>query len=292
MENGKNIDFVIAYVDNTDKVWQKNYVEYCQSHNKRIKIADLHSARYEDIGLINYQLKLVEKNLPFVNRIYLLLSNKEQAPKNLSDKVQVVLHEDFIPLRYLPTFNSTTIEMFLWNIPNLGEYFIYANDDMIPTKPMCESDFFENDKVKINFKDNALKFTNRNEFPYQCWNSLKNVSLALDVPFKDTCEIMRPFHSFTPMIKSHCIECYNALKSKILPNIGAFRSIYQHNQYIYPLWEHLKYGTLPTTIDFDYTEMEIEKGIDFDHQIVCINIIRDESKIKAIKEGLQRLCEL
>lgn len=291
METEKKIDFVVPYIDNKDKVWQKNYIEYCQRTNKRIKIADLHSVRYEDIGLINYQLKLIEKNLPFINRIYLLLSNKEQAPKNLSDKVSIVLHEDFIPYKYLPTFNSTTIEMFLWNIPNLSEFFIYANDDMLPTKPMTMEQFFQNGKIRINFKSDPLKFNNRNEFPYQCWNSLKNVCLALNLTFQNTCEILRPLHSFTPMIKSHCREIFKLLEPKIRHGISGFRSIYNHNQYIYPLFENFKYGTEKTDIDFLYSEYETDKSVDFNHQIVCINLIKDPNKIEIIKKELEKLCE-
>ena len=141
-------DIVVAYVDNTDKVWLKTYIEYCERTNNRIKIGNLHSSRYEDIGLINYQLKLIEKNMPWIKNIFLLVSNKEQIPQGISDKVKPILHEQFIPLKFLPTFNSTTIEMFLWNIPNLSEHFIYANDDMLPTKPMLETDFFENGNSK------------------------------------------------------------------------------------------------------------------------------------------------
>lgn len=288
--NGNTIDLVIPYVDNTDKVWQKNYIEYCQTHNKRIKIADLHSQRYEDIGLINYQLRLAHKNLPFINKIYLLLSNIEQAPKDLPDYVSIVLHKDFIPYRYLPTFNSTTIEMFLWNIPNLSEFFIYANDDMIPCKPMKESDFFVKGKIRINFKNDPLNFTNRNEFPYQCWNSMKNVMLALNMKFDDKEPILRPYHSFTPMNKSHCREIFKLMENKILPNIGAFRSVYQHNQYIFPLFEHYKYGTENTDIDFLYSEIVRDKPIDLNHQIVCLNIIYERHE--EVKRELEKLCEL
>lgn len=288
--NGTLIDLVIPYVDNTDKVWQKNYIEYCQTHNQRLKIADMRSQRYEDIGLINYQLRLAEKNLPFINRIYLLLSNIEQAPKNLPDKVSIVLHKDFIPKKYLPTFNSTTIEMFLWNIPNLSDFFIYANDDMLPCKPMKKGDFFNNGKIKIKFKDDPLNFTNRNEFPYQCWNSLKNVLLALELPFNDTCEIMRPIHSFTPMNKSHCREIFKLIEPKITRNISAFRTIYQHNQYIYPLFEHFKYGTEDSDIDFLYSEIAFDKEIDLNHQIVCLNIIYERQE--EVKKDLEKLCEL
>ena len=122
------IDYVIAYVDNTDNVWKQTYFDYCVKTNQRIKIVDMKTIRYEDnICLLPYQIKLVRKNMPFINNIYLLLSNIEQKPKDLPNDIKVVLHKDFIPNKYLPTFNSCTIEMFLWNIPNLSEKFIYAN---------------------------------------------------------------------------------------------------------------------------------------------------------------------
>ena len=155
-----NIDLVIAYVDNQDPVWRKQFIDFCRQRNMNQKICELAGDRYQDIGLINYQLKLVEKNMPWINKIYLLLSNIEQAPKNLSDKVQIVLHKDFIFNEYLPTFNSTTIEMFLWNIKDLSEYFIYANDDMLPTKELSEKDFFEIGMIKINFKSDYLRNEN------------------------------------------------------------------------------------------------------------------------------------
>ena len=143
------IDFVIAYVDNTDIVWRKKYIDYCTKNRLQEKIVELSGNRYGGINFINWQIKLVNKNMPWVNKIYLLLSNIEQKPKDLPNNVEIVLHEDFIPYAFLPTFNSTTIEMFLWNIKGLSEHFIYANDDMLPIKPLKPSDFFEEDKIKI-----------------------------------------------------------------------------------------------------------------------------------------------
>ena len=91
----KKIDLVIPYVNNQDKVWQKTYLDYFQRVNPKL-IASLHGQRYEDIGLINYQLKLVEKNMPWVNTIYLLLSNKEQCPKYIPNNCKIVYHYQLI----------------------------------------------------------------------------------------------------------------------------------------------------------------------------------------------------
>ena len=54
-----------------------------------------------------------------------------------------MLHERIIPNELLPTFNSTTIEMYLHRIPDLAEQFIYSNDDMFPIRPLQISDFFK-----------------------------------------------------------------------------------------------------------------------------------------------------
>ena len=287
MENTTHIDFVIAYVNNNDIVWRKNYINYCKSHNLNNKIVDLMGARYGGIDFINYQLKLVQKNMPWINKIYLLLSNVEQKPKNLPSNCVVVYHNQFIPQQFLPTFNSTTIEMFLWNIPNLSEYFIYANDDMLPTGKLEPSDFFENGKVKLAWKNQEFYFSST-MFAYQCRNNVMALSKRLNLGLNDM-EIIKPVHSFTPMILSHCKESYNLLKDLIVPHIRAFRTEYQYNQYIYPLYEHFKYGSLESTIDFYYTELDNE--FDFNHQIICVNGEREQKYIDKFLKDIKVLCE-
>ncbi len=47
------------------------------------------------------------------------------------NKLIIITHKDIIPEIYLPTFNSLCIELYLYNIPNLSNNFIYFNDDMI-----------------------------------------------------------------------------------------------------------------------------------------------------------------
>ena len=82
--------------------------------------------------------------MPFIRTVHLVVSNVEQVPKWLDQrKVNVVLHKGIIPEILLPTFNSTTIEMFLCRIPGLSEHFIYSNDDMFAINPMTVDDFFK-----------------------------------------------------------------------------------------------------------------------------------------------------
>lgn len=283
----EKVDFLIAYVDNNDSVWQKTYFDYCVKTNQRIKIVDMKTIRYEDnLCLLSYQIKLVRKNMPFINNIYLLLSNIEQKPKDLPSDIKVVLHKDFIPSKYLPTFNSCTIEMFLWNIPNLSEKFIYANDDMLPIKPLKETDFFDKGKVKLEFLERNIRETNT-MYRYQCLNSYNQVLEKLKEKYNGK-DFISPIHSFTPMLKSHCVETYELLKKEIDYNISNFRTYYNFNQYIFPLYEHFKYGSLPSTIDFLYTQLK--EDIDMNHDIICFNII-PKDKVNTLKVELDKLCE-
>jgi hypothetical protein len=59
----------------------------------------------------------VEKYAPWVNRVFFITCG--QCPPWLNrnhPKLRLVDHKDFIPLEYLPTFNSMTIELNLHRI--------------------------------------------------------------------------------------------------------------------------------------------------------------------------------
>lgn len=289
MKTQQPIDLVIAYVNNQDKVWRDTYIDYCKKHNLNQKIVDLLGSRFGGIDFLDYHLKLANKNMSWINAIYLLLSNKEQVDESkLPSNVKVVYHKQFIPPQFLPTFNSTTIEMFLWNIPHLSEHFVYANDDMLPTGKIKPSDFFdfESNKIKIEWRyDTFNEFGN--VYSYQCRNNCVSLLRAFGKKFDGT--MIRPLHSYTPMIKSHCADSFNLIKKDILPHIRVFRTEYQYNQYIYPIYEYLKYGTLESPIDFLYTELD--KDFDLNHQICCINCEKKKDYVNQFILEINKLCE-
>lgn len=288
MNKTQPIDLVIAYVNNNDLVWRKNYVDFCSKNRLQEKIVEMLGTRYGGITFIYDQLKLANKNMPWINKIYLLLSNKEQVIHSLlPQNVVCVYHNEFIPGSFLPTFNSTTIEMFLWNIKGLSEKFIYANDDMLPTGALKPSDFFYGNKIKIGWREDTWT-QNSNVYGYQCHNCNVALSnrLGINSP-KD--KVLKPLHSFTPMIRSHCKDSFFLIKDYIVPHIRAFRTQYQFNQYIYPLYEHWKYGTMPSKIDFYYTELK--EDFDLNHQIVCVNMELNANFVKKYKELIKKLCE-
>lgn len=282
------VDLVIAYVNNQDESWRKEFFDFCCKNNIRQMIPNMLGDRFGGIDFLSWHLKLANKNMPWLRKIFLLVSSKSQLEGvTLPNNVEVVEHEDFIWYQYLPTFNSTTIEMFLWNIPNLGEHFIYANDDMLPCKPMKPSDFFYGDKIRIEWREDEFDEA-MNVYAYQCKNCCNSLSYKLGVKLEKD-KMIRPVHSYTPMIRSHCKEAFNLIKSEITKHIYAFRTSKQHNQYIYPLYERWKYDTLDSNIDFLYTELD--KDFDLNHQIVCVNLEKNKAyKDKFVKE-ITELCK-
>ena len=89
------------------------------------------------------------------------------------------------------------------------------------------------------------------------------------------------------MIKSHCEQAYSLIKDVINKHIRAFRTPYQYNQYIYPIFEKAVYGTCDSEIDFLYTQLKEE--IDLDHDIVCLNLIpqgKEQQLIEMLKERI------
>jgi len=259
------IDFVFPYVNSTSKKWQKTYVDFCRSNGDEQRLNNFNSERYRDWGFLRYMLRGLEAYMPFINKFYIILQAEDQIPEWLdTNKVQVVYHKDFIPEQYLPTYNSTTIEMFLDKIPNLSEHFIYANDDYYVLKPLKAEDFFSEDgKLKIGFRQRVLQ--DYLQFHIVCCRCFNDVQLAVNGR-DSTPNYITPYHEFTPMIKSHITKVNELLGDKIYKNITPFRAPNNHNQYIYPYYEFcIKNVTEPTRT---YAYMNMENNIDSVAQII------------------------
>lgn len=133
------IDFVIIWVDGADENWRKKRAKYKSSEN-----VDNREIRYRDWELLKYWFRGVEKFAPWVRKVYFV--SDDQCPVWLNkdnDKIRVVSHKDFIPVQYLPTFNSHVIELNLHRIEGLAEHFVYFNDDMFLLRAVKKTDFFK-----------------------------------------------------------------------------------------------------------------------------------------------------
>lgn len=136
-----DIDIVILWVDGSDPAWLEEKRKYAPPATKDSNSVN----RYRDWGLLPYIFRSIETYMPWVRKVHLVTWGHVPAFLNLSaPKLNVVNHRDFIPVEYLPTFSSHSIEMNIHRIPGLAEHFIYFNDDTFLLRPMTEENFFRN----------------------------------------------------------------------------------------------------------------------------------------------------
>lgn len=145
----QTIDFVITWVDGNDPAWQKEREEYQEPQaldkKKRDSEKDNREVRFRDYGILKYWFRAVEKYAPWVHKIYFITWGHIPEWLNTSNpKIVVVKHHEFIPAKYLPTYNSNVIELNLHRIESLSEHFVSFNDDFFLTAKTTEEDFFKN----------------------------------------------------------------------------------------------------------------------------------------------------
>lgn len=99
--------------------------------------------RYRDYGIFNYWFRMIEKNAPWVNNVYLITNGQKPDWLNLEHpKLKLVTHREFMPKEYLPTYNSAAIELNLHRIEGLSENYLYFNDDTYLIRDSQPSDFY------------------------------------------------------------------------------------------------------------------------------------------------------
>lgn len=148
MQIDQGLDFVITWVDGNDPVWRKER-DAREKQLGSLDGCDNRNARYRDWDNLKYWFRGVEKFAPWVHNVYFVTWGHVPEWLNLDHpKLQIVKHEDYIPEKYLPTFNSHTIEWNLHRIEGLSENFVYFNDDIFLVREVKPSDFFMDGKPK------------------------------------------------------------------------------------------------------------------------------------------------
>ena len=227
------LDILFPYVDNNDPEWQKLYREEVLKTN----INDEHwrkwvtgMQRFRPNGTLKYLFRSIDKYAPWVDKIHMVVQSESQIPDWLDrSKVNIIYHEDFIPKEFLPTFNSSAIEMFYHNIDCLPENFVYGNDDTIFTSKTSASDFFQNDKLVFGIKARKKK-------GYPGDYSAKNIVSLLSNYDGHVYSIQ---HTFKPHRKSIMKRVFEDNKDVILKNITKFRSKTEFTQSLFSVYAYL-----------------------------------------------------
>lgn len=328
MGDDNKIDFVVTWVDGSDKTWIESKRKYAQYGDQSIDIRD---NRYRDWGLMLYWFRAVENYAPWVRKVFFVTCGHLPEWLNLScEKLVVVKHSDFMDESVLPTFNSDAIEVNLHKIKGLSEQFVYFNDDMIITSAVKPTDFFKNgmpvdigvenvnplvsDKqyyVVNSIMRNCTRIINdhfdkrtfiKGNFikwysPLLKKNVIRNILLS---PWKQFCGFYT-YHMPTPFLKETFVEIYDterALMEQV--SNSKFRSDKDVSQWLFQFWQYAKGKyVLPINLqrkvfEIGYSDLRdicnaIEKK---KYKIVCINDV-DDSEIDyiSVREKLEKSFE-
>lgn len=223
------IDLVIPFVNGLDPEWQKIYKQYR---------TEIDFTRFDGNDILKYVFRSIETNIKWVGTIHLLVMQESQIPSWLDrSKVHIVYHRDFIPEEHLPLFNSSSFEMYLWNIPELSEHFIYLNDDIVFNNIINISDHFDENMnplvtmTKVRYRNERLNTDYAQTFIGTCNIAAKGTT---HIPWDGKNNILlRPGHGPQAYKVSVLKAIYNEFKDEIEHSISKFREKYNYNQYLF-----------------------------------------------------------
>lgn len=126
-----------------DPAWKKEFLKYSQrTENEENGVTD---ARFRDYGFLKYWFRGVEKFAPWVRKIHFITSGQRPEWLDVNNpKLNLVDHKDYIPEKFLPTYNSVVIERYMHLIPGLADHFVYFNDDFYIINSISPERFFLN----------------------------------------------------------------------------------------------------------------------------------------------------
>ena len=281
------MDAVITYVNGLDPVWQESF-------ESRVGIPAV-TKHYRDWGTLKYLLRGIERYLPFIRNVHLVVAGKTQVPEWADrDRLHVVLHEDIIPQEFLPVFNSTAIEMFLHRIPGLDEEVLYFNDDFFPVADCRPEDFFEDGKAFIKFSRHLFA---GGMYKKHVRNSDRLVRRAFGLG--PSLLFLRPRHTCYPMLRSESEALFARMEKEILASVTPVRSEKNFNGGIYQVCLYYGGKTGPSRTSGKYFSLALHSAEEIaayilspKGQFACINDVRmDDEKFRRYRACLTEAFE-
>jgi len=262
------MDVVITYVNITNR--------FKEQYNKYVK-KELEENRFRSYDTLELQVKGIRKYLPYIKNIFIVVSELEQVEGlNLSD-CKIITHDMIIPSKYLPCFNSCTIEMFLHKIPELDEEFLYFNDDMFIIDNVPSTYWFKNGKPCLSpeIYDFDIK-NNLSTFNTRCFNSTQLVAQILKINNKYKNKLIKQSHCPKPYLKSTCNKVFNKNIFYILHSLTRTRHSKNYNCYLFNDYDYLSDNCNIIKRNYIYLENESINDIintinKKEYQIICIN---------------------
>lgn len=236
----RNIDLVIPMVFPEDTQWQEEYSRHKGNGPGAVK-----HVRYRSWGTEELLVRCCMKYMPWLRCIHLLLASPSQVREWMvtmesehigQTEIRMVFHRDFMPDGYLPCFSSPCFEMFLHKIPDLSEFFIYANDDMFPLSPLDPEDFFRDGRPCQRFVEKPFP-ARPNIFQRKCLYQQNMIAEPFGKHYRKTW--LRNGHSMAPILKSACEEVWKRHGQEITYHLSPLkRTDHSCNHYIYSLYQY------------------------------------------------------
>ena len=77
------MDIVITYVNGLDPIWQKDYEQHTNT--------PILEKRFRDWGTLRYLFRGIEKNMPFIRKVFLVVACESQVPEWINqEEVHIV----------------------------------------------------------------------------------------------------------------------------------------------------------------------------------------------------------
>jgi hypothetical protein len=283
------IDVVLPYVNCLDPQWKDLYSKYRINPNKE----DL--KRFDDYDYLKFCLRGISKNLPFINKLHFIVMQESQIPKWINrDNIHIVYHKDFIPEKYLPCFNSATMERFLHKIPELSDNFIYGNDDVIAIRNIDRKCFFIDLDDKMIPVISYVSYTRRYDFYSR---AIPYLEKEFGLKYKDVYR-NGVKHSFNAFNKNDIIDFYNKYEDLVTSGICRFRCNKPKKDYFsQELWKILmafKYTKYKSSFKYTYRVIsDIHEEINQKNinKCDCINLNNGYKNLEEFNIGLTEKCK-
>lgn len=153
----KPIDIVIPWVDEKDILWEQTREEHSKKNAEEFETSNV---RFQSWDNLHIWFRAIEECMPWINKVFLITCGHLPQFINVEcPRLRIVKHSEYIPQKYLPTFNSNTIEMNVHRIPDLSENFILFSDDVFPLTYIPEEYYFIDDIVCDEAIENIITTT-------------------------------------------------------------------------------------------------------------------------------------
>lgn len=299
------VDFVITWLDSSDKEWRKEREKYSNT--------PIDESRYRDWGTLKYWFRAIEENCGWVNKIFFITYGHIPEWLNTNnEKIVIIKHRDYVDGGALPTFNSCVLELNLHKIKGLSEHFVYFNDDMFVNAKMCYGDFFENgipkdhkniekcfyygnNSTKINYNCNKIISKYRTIEKSKKYYGVRELVKCILTPTHKPLDGYVSSHMPTSFLKTSFRELW-AKESEYLSCVckDRFRTSNDVSQWLFQYWQIANNNYIERNEnDFEYItissrnikriEKEVQGGR---HKLICLNDGEDTDNYEENKKRI------